>query len=248
MELLMGKQKRISAKKSLDVQTASKRLLKPLLRVLFAAGLTRSELLRTCEGLAAGMLSKRSMPKLRQVNYDPSLERVISLWTTNPEFSSTTLPLRGRIGSFHALAKAAVPARRPSALLKQLRELRLVRSLPKARVRLLDQFVPIRSGNAFDLAMFTELTVDFLRTHEVNLLSGAKRGEGLFQRVARRNNFGAHMAPLFDRFARKQGQLLLASVDDWFARHGRVERKRSKARLGVGVYLINSTVGTKGRS
>jgi len=244
----MGNQRRRPHKESLDVQAASKRLLRPLFKVLLAAGLTKSELLKTCDSLAARLFSRGSKPTLHRLHYDRSLEGLISMWMTSPEFSrgaKSTLPVRGRTGSFHALARAAVPGRRPGALLKQLQDLRVVRIGPSDRVRLIDHFFPMRSGNAFDLALFTQLTVDFLRTHEVNLLGGAKRGEGLFQRIAHRESVDARIAPLFDRFARRQGQLLLASVDDWLARHGGANKRRSTARLGLGVYVINDTVGRK---
>jgi hypothetical protein len=244
----MGNQKRRANRESLDVQTASKRLLGPLLRILFAAGLTKSEFQKTCDSLTAPMPSRRSKPTLRRLKYDRSLEGLISMWMTSPEFSrgaKGALPLRGRVGSFHALAKAAIPSRRPSALLKQLKDLRVVRIGPNDRVRLIDHFFPMRSENAFDLALFTQLTADFLRAHEVNLLSGAKRGEGLFQRIAHRERVDARIAPLFDRFARRQGQLLLASVDDWLARHRGADKSRRTTRLGLGVYVINDAVGRK---
>lgn len=228
--------------------TPASDVLLPLLRVLIAAGLTEQELLEICARHAQHIRKTLGRQRLRSLdNHGQKLERIISRWITDPAFleegAPAALDYSGRRG-FKLLVGRASPGFSPSEALRNLLRHRVVSISGKKRVRLLSRFFPMRSVNAIDIDIYAQMTIDFLRTHEFNFLRNPKRGQGLFQRFAHSASIDPRLAPLFNRYARKQGEVLLEAVDDWLARRERPMRKGAKksVRLGLGVYVINESL------
>ena len=227
---------------------SASRVLKPLLRVLFAAGLSEAELAAICRIHAHKYARDGVHTSFSLWRYQPAIEDIIARWNTDPSFleGSKPAPLAytGR-DSFTSLARLATPAIGVSRALSELRRHKLVTGRRNGRLRLISSFFPVRTTDAFDLEMFTKMTVDFLRTHEVNFLSKRPRGKGLFQRIAHRSTSNPKLAEEFNSYARTQGQLLLEAIDDWLARHDTDVRRpkiANRSRVGMGIYLINETL------
>lgn len=226
---------------------SAKRILKPLLRVLFAAGLTERELVEMCRRYARKYATTRQFA-LKTLPYRSSLEHVISRWITDAAFTrgSSPAPLKftGK-HSFTSLVRSAAPKLKASEALLELQRHKLVTGRRNGRLRLICPFFPVRGNRAIDLELFTKMTVDFLRTHEVNFLTNPPRGKGLFQRVAHRSISNPKVALEFNHYARAQGQQLLEAIDDWLARR-QLKPPRTDStgprRIGMGIYLINETL------
>lgn len=227
---------------------SAKRILKPLLRVLFAAGLRESDLFQLCERYARAYATGRRPLKLKALPYRSSLEHVISRWNTDPAFTRggapAALKYNGR-DSFTSLVRLAAPSLRSNDALLELRRHKLVTGRRNGRLRLICSFFPVRGDSAIDLELFTKMTVDFLRTHEVNFLTNPPRGKGLFQRVAHRSISNSRIALEFNQYARAQGQQLLEAIDDWLARRQQKPPRTDSSgprRIGMGIYVINETL------
>lgn len=223
-------------------------ILLPLLRVLIAAGLTEEELLEICTRHAQHIRKTLGRHRLRSLDcHGPELELIVSQWINDPEFlnegAPAALDYSGKRG-FKSLVRRASPGFSPTEALRDLLKHRVVSISQKKQVRLLSRFFPCRSKNAIGMDSYARSAIDFLRTNEFNFLRNPKRGQGLFQRFAHNASIDPRLAPLFNRYARKQGEALLETVDDWLARREkRTGKGRTKnLRLGMGIYVINESL------
>lgn len=241
----------LAAQRTRAAQRSAATTLRPLLRVLLAAGLTQQQLIRICERtIGDAAKSDDGVASLRRLPHYSTLEHVIARWANDPLYLEQGNPIRLRIRgkgpSFKSLVKAVAPKSPWRVALAVLTRNRLVKiASDGATVRLVSRFYPMRSHGAIDLELFTTLTEDFLRTHEYNFLKNPLMGRGLFQRVAHKLDSDPRLAPLFNRYVREQGQLFLESVDEWLIRHQPAKKRgqrRRKVRLGVGVYVINEAL------
>ena len=233
---------------SAKVGRCARRVLKPLIHVLVAAGLSEQELTRICTQVVQGLPARVRARRLASLPADGRLEQLIARWTTDPTYLDGGAPmllrLRGRRPTFATLAKAVSSKSSPADTLRLLGKRGLVQINRKGQVRLLARFYPVRDVDAFDLELFTTMTIDFLRTHEFNFLRNPRRGHGLFQRMAHKRDSDARIAQQFNRYIRERGQQFLEAMDDWLYRHRprRTGRSRKKVRLGVGMYVINESL------
>lgn len=231
----------------LRARNCARKVLKPLLRVLHAAGLSEQELAEISRQTIR-RLPDSGRRRLEALRPSAPLEHVIARWTTDPAYLEAGEPrrlrLRGSKPSFTSLVRSVSSNTSATAVLKLLDRRGLVRIRPRGQVQLLARFYPVRAQDAIDLELFTTMTIDFLRTHEFNFLENPPRGHGLFQRIAHKRYADARIAPEFNRYVREHGQLFLEAVDDWLNRHkARVSPGlRRKVRLGVGIYVINETL------
>lgn len=223
-------------------------VLLPLLRVLIAAGLTEQELQEICARHAQDIRKKLGRQRLKSLGYHgQELEFIISRWITDPTFleegAPATLDYSGKRG-FKLLVGRAAPELSPAEALRNLLRHRVVSVSRRKQVRLLSRYFPMRTKNAIDMEIYAQSTIDFLRTNEFNFLKNPKRGQGLFQRLAYSTSIDPRLAPLFNRYARKQGEALLETVYDWLARRENPAGKGRKknTRLGMGIYVINESL------
>ena len=231
---------------------AAERLLEPIFRVLCATGLSEAAILRIAAHLLERSSSRRPR-SIRLIPHDARLETVISRWYGGVGYSQhgEPAPLRisGKHPSFASLVRGVSTALSPQRALRDLVTLRVVRRAGK-RVILVRKFVPFASTRGVNLTAATVVAADFLRAWEAGLLGRLKPGKGLFLRAAHNLVVGRSSVAAFDAFARHQGQLLLESVDHWLT--GRADRprrartrSRNKARLGLGIYVINDGLQVK---
>lgn len=224
---------------------SARRILRPLLRVLFAAGLREADLIQVCRYYARVYATSKNRPTLRALPYRSSLEHIISRWNTDPVFTSGGAPAPLKFAgreSFTSLVKSAASNLKPAEALLELQRHKLVTGRRNGRLRLICPFFPVRGHGAIDFELFTKMCVDFLRTHEVNFLTDPPRGKGIFQRVVHRSVSSPRVAREFEHYARVQGQQLLEAIDDWLARRQQKPPRVSSSgpkRIGMGIYLIN---------
>ena len=241
--------RRHSSEQARKTKACAKKMLKPLLRVLLAAGISGHELIRICEGnvnqLSARPIYTRIQPL---VNREP-LERIVARWANHLTYLERGKPMRlrlhGRKPSFKSLVKSVSPRYSPSLALRNLRRSGVVRLARDGKLELTSRFYPVRSSGAVDIEPFTRMMIDFLRTHEFNLLQNPMLGHGLFQRIAHNLKSDARLAPTFNRYVREQGQLFLETIDEWLVRHQPKKssaRPKKRVRLGVGIYVINEAL------
>ncbi len=230
-------------------QACARKILRPVLRLLLASGLEKKELMALCERMLQ-RLPERSMPaQLKSLPHCAPLERLVARWVNNSSYLDQGIPmrlrLRGRQPSFQGLVKSAAPSLSWSFALDSLRRAGVAKVGSDRRVQLLSHFYSTRLGGFVDIELGTTMLVDFLRTHEFNILKNPRAGRGLFQRIAHNLNSDAHLAPLFNQYVREQGQSFLEAMDEWLIRHQprRQGPRRSKpVRLGVGIYVINEAL------
>lgn len=238
-----------SVEHSRKARNCASKVLRPLLRVLRAAGLSKTELIEVCEKNIQE-LSERARPsRIRSLPHHVPLEEIVSRWANDPAYldqgGSMRLRVRGKKPNVQSLVKSVAPKLSPKLVLRALKRSRVVRVTKDGKVELLSRFYSARKRGTVDLEFFTNMTTDFLRTQEFNFLKNPPMGHGLFQRRAHKVNSAARLAPVFNRYVREQGQLFLEAIDEWLVRHqpknGKSRRKK-RVRLGVGIYVINEAL------
>ncbi len=238
-----------SAEQTRKVRDCANKMLRPLLRVLLAAGLDTQQLVEVC-AKNVQRLSERAMPvQIKSLPHCDRLEHIVAHWANHPTYldrgKPMRLPIKGRKPSFQSLVMSVAPSLSSSFVLHALKRIRVVRVANDGKVELRSRFYPTRLDGAVDIELVTKMTADFLRTHEFNILKNPRMGRGLFQRIAHKQNSDASLAPVFNRYVRKQGQMFLEAVDEWLVRHQPRKSKarpRKRVRLGVGIYVINEAL------
>ena len=213
---VLGQATRVSRRdmrSSVKARRCARRMLRPLLHVLIAAGLSEQELTRICTQVIRSLPAQAHAKRLAALPPDGRLEQLIARWTTDPAYLDGGVPmllrLRGSRPSFAALVRAVSSKSSAANTLRLLDKRGLVHVNRKGQVRLLARFYPMRADDAFDLELFATMTIDFLRTHEFNFLRNPRLGQGLFQRMAHKRDSDARIAPQFNRYIRERGQQFL---------------------------------------
>lgn len=235
--------------RSARAQGSAELVLRPLFRILLAAGLSEAQLIRVCETGIRRLARNAIFGRLGSMPHIERMEEVVARWIHHPAYSShgepILLPMKGKTISFSALVKSVAPRASPRTMLHALTQSHAVRMRGDGRIELVMRYSPLRSRGGVDIDLFTSVTTDFLHALEFNLLNQPRLGEGLFQRRAHKINSDARLAPVFNQYVREQSQLFLESIDEWLIRHQPKQirgQRRRKVRLGVGVYVINEAL------
>lgn len=227
---------------------AADRMVGPLVRILAAAGLSETELVTICLnhfGLLRRHPRRRTLKVALRGYQHPA---ILSTWATHPLYlrdgRPAALNVAGRSPSFTSLVREVDDDLSPTLLLEDWCRSKIARKVGKNRVELLVRHIPARNGKEFDLDFVATMTSDLLRALEFNILHRPRPGRGLFQRMAYSYDVHPRLAGRFNTFAREQASLLLEAIDDWLARHQMPkQRMRRPIRLGLGIYVVNETVG-----
>lgn len=224
-------------------------MLRPLLRVLLAAGVSERELALICTRLISKHSNTRGLARITPLVDRAPLEAIVYRWGNHFSYLERGKParlrFRGKRPSFCDLVKSVSPHLSPILALSDLKRSRVVRTLKDGSTELISRFYPMRSARTVDIELVARMTTDFLRAQEFNLLKNPALGKGLFQRIAHNLNSDARLAPVFNQYAREQGQLFLETIDEWLVRHQpkrSSKRRKRKIRLGVGIYVINEAM------
>jgi hypothetical protein len=236
------------------VAESADRMVGPLIRILASVGLSETAFLAICASHFAEIRRSPLRRRLRVVVRDPRHADILTRWATHPRYLKAGVPARlklaGRAPSFASLIRDVDGSLSPCLILKDWCQSKIARRVGGNHVEPLVRFIPTKSGREFDLAFLATMTSDFLRAHEFNILHGTRLGRGLFQRLAYSYDVHPKLAVGFNTFARAQAALLLESIDDWLARHQMPRQRRKRpARLGLGIYVVNETLGaSRGKS
>ena len=230
-------------------RSCARRVLRPLFRLLLAAGLEKKELVALTAQTIGRLPEHSTHAQLRSLPYCRPLEKLVARWVTNPRYLDEGHPMRlrmrGRHPSFQSLVKSVTPKMPCALALDALKRTRIARVTSDRKVELLSHFYSMRVAGFVDIEVVTTIVVDFLRTHEFNILKNPQAGRGLFQRIAHHQNSDPKLAPVFNQYAREQGQSFLEAMDEWLLRHQprhHGKRRRKRVRLGVGIYVINEAL------
>jgi Family of unknown function (DUF6502) len=227
---------------------AADRMIGPMVRILAAVGLSEAEVVTACLNHFVLIRRRPRTRKLKVAVRDYKQGAILTTWATHPSYlrggTPATLNVAGRSPSFTSLVREVDKDLSSSLLLRDWCRSRIARMVGKNRVELLARYVPLQTGKEVDLDSLATMTRDLLRAYEFNILHGTRPGRGLLQRVAYSYDVHPRLASRFNTFAREQATLLLEAIDDWLARHQMPkQRRRRPIRLGLGVYVINETIG-----
>jgi len=238
-----------SPEQARKTRECARQMLRPLLRVLLAAGIDQRQLVQVCEQVVQQLSSRAVVARITPLLNRKPLEVIVARWASHSAYLDRGKPirlrLRGKRPSFQELVKTVSAGYSPSLALRNLQRSHVVRIARDRKVELVSRFYPVRSHGAVDIEPFSKMTTDFLRAHEFNLLKNPALGRGLFQRIAHKLNSDSRLAPTFNRYVREQGQLFLETVDEWLVRHQPKRsslRRKKNVRLGVGIYVINEAL------
>lgn len=233
---------------------AADRMIGPMVRILAAVGLSEAELVTTCLNHFALIRRRPRTKRLKVAVRDYKQATILSTWATHPLYirggSPLVLNVVGRSPSLTSLVRAVDKDLSPSLLLRDWCQSKIARMVGRNRVELLARYVPLQTGKQVDLDSLATMTSDLLRAYEFNILRGTRPGRGLLQRVAYSYDVHPRLASQFNSFAREQATLLLGAIDDWLVRHQMPKQRRKRSvRLGLGVYVVNETIGrARGKS
>ena len=247
--LLPQPPRHVSTSSKRKARDCARRALKPLFRLLLASGLERKELIALCERAIQRLPEDSMRTQITSLPHCAPLQRLVARWVNHSTYLERGIPmllsLKGPQPSFQGLVRSVAPNLSWTLALDALEQAGVARVDKDRRVELLSHFYSTRLAGRVDIELVTTMVVDFLRTYEFNILKNPRAGRGLFQRIAHNLSSDAKLAPIFNQYARKQGQLFLEAMDEWLIRHqprmiGNGRRKR--VRLGVGIYVINEAL------
>lgn len=238
-------------------------LLRPLVRLLRAAGIPESALRAQSE--RAYRRYARSTPRgLWPVRVDlPELARILSVWARDPAFidhsgSPRRLTLGGGSRSFAGLLRRARASVGTREALRCLRALGSVRYCDGGRrVRLVTGVMPGRVGSRFLAAPMLDAARRFLETLEQSACGDACGAWRLMHRGSGRTRIDPRRASEFERFVRSGGESFLEAADEKLrACAPRLPRSRRRALsaspgrggplYGIGIYVFRETLRPRG--
>lgn len=220
-----------------------------LSRVAMLTGIDRKEAARIKESLQNNHESQTTQ------HYQDRLTRVLSGWHQDADFiDAAGKPLaiasEGELPSFAQLARRYGGDMPSSALLKELKLNGIVTEDQTGLLQPLKRyFVPAQSDPGALLragSVFNDLGS---RLHyNLYKANGSKRPLQ-FERRASNSHMPPHTSAAFRAFVEQEGQAFLERVDAWLTAHeqpmnnnGEPDTTATRIRLGVGAYLIESSI------
>lgn len=209
-------------------------------RVAVMTGLSRKDVRKTCQALAASQGEAPAPP----VDRSGPLARVLHTWYTDPRFIDDgglplVLPFDDAVLSFSALVRAVagdVPAgavraelKRAAAIVENDDGSIEVRKRYYVPGNVDEKAITVISGMLFPMAASVE--------HNAN---PSRRTDGFIQRFAFSESLSAAAATLFRKWARGESTKFIEAIDNWLATYEGFEppgsTQESQLRAGVGVF------------
>lgn len=204
-------------------------------RVSILTGLGRKEVKRLRD-LLEGPQSA-GFEELDRIN---RATRVLSAWHQDADFVTATgkprlLRYSGPRG-FEALVKRHAPDIPPTAMLKELQNVRAIDTTPQNKLRALARSFILPGLEPEAMARFGSVLADVGATIAHNLVATHKPVR--FER--RTTNLGVKRASraAFQRLVDARGMALLEDLDRWLTDHEAADADEKPSRLGLGIYLI----------
>jgi len=228
---------------STSSSTAVDDVLRPIIRLLKASGISDSEIISVVRARCRAYRSE-SVTGSWLGNADVmQLPEILSLWMHDQEFVGSTgapckLNLSPEVPSFRQLVAKAGVTIPPRHALKQLEALGAVQICDKGRkVRLVSNVLFSVSGRRF-LSAPSIVAIRWLaESIEHNVLDRPGVLEGRMQRSAFLS-VDPKQLPEIERFVRLSGQAFLDTIDQKLRLCSKRSRTGSEPRYGVGVYAF----------
>jgi len=219
-----------------------------LSRVAMLTGIDRKEAARIKESMQNNHESQATQ------HSQDRLTRVLSGWYQDPDFIDASakplaLPAEGDLPSFAQLARRYGGDMPASALLKELKLNGIVEEDAAGNLQPLKRyFVPAQSDPGALLragSVFNDLGSTL--HHNLYKANSGKQQPLNFERRATNTQMSPETSAAFRAFVEQEGQAFLEKVDAWLSAHeqpadANSNRNAPSIRLGVGAYLIESTI------
>jgi hypothetical protein len=232
-------------KRSDQARQTAEDVLPTVVRSLLGAGLSpealRTVFERTLRDWREPSVASSDSAEVRQDLDD--LAHVLSVWHTDPRLVDRDgrprrLRQSGRMPSFEALARTAIPSAPPEVALKRLLIAGVVEIDSNNRVRALRREFVTRQWDELGIRYWQQVARRYVETLEFNY---TVPGEGRFERTARSERLPVKSLPLFNRFVREHGADFVQMIDDWLTQHegqSPAGEDPDAITTGVGVYLF----------
>jgi hypothetical protein len=220
-------------------------MLRPIVRILRAAGVSQATIL---EGVSRAVAQHADDKPSGRIGSGTRYESVLALsavtgtWARSSDWTDESgnareLSLRNEDSDgFAALVRTVNPTLNPTATLKELQQLNVVRVLGNpARVRLLRHTVVHADEKTFSIEPILRDLQRFAETLEHNVFHKRSDGLGRMQITASRLSIDPAQFADFQRFVARGGQVFLDSADD---RLNSASEVAQGAGYGVGVFVF----------
>jgi len=236
-----------SATYSDRVKSSARMLIRRVIRILAACGMSNSELqeIFSQEAITAQSIahSHVSPATARQII---TCSDVVLKWRRDSRFlTSDGLPSHlhcdGASSNFGELVRSVSPSDDPLQLLEMLKELGVVRITESEEIELISDSVVACSGRD-GLMIASEPVLEhicgFLGSVEYNLFDKPSRARGRFERACYAS-VPEKLVPVLENLVSSRGQDFVDVIDEWLARRAiRPSNRSGTVLVGAGAYVF----------
>ena len=225
------------------VEQGAYHVMRPIVRVLRACGLSQTGLLSAVRRASARYTKSPVKGVWIEDERNLELADVVMIWARDVDFIDESgqplkLNLRGSGKSFPELLRRANVSMRPHQALRYLLSLGSVRLCDRGRrVRLVSHVLLTVMRNRFLISPILKELKRFAETIEHNICEAPGPMEGRMHRWAQNACLTPRQLPEVQRFVRLSGQTFLDSVDEKLSACA-AKTGRSGVKYGVGVYVF----------
>lgn len=223
-------------------------------RIAILTGMDRKEIKRIKD------LSTSEGPDTKTERKQDRISRIISAWHQDEEYLTPKgkpclLMRHGDERSFSTLVKRYGGDVPEVAVFKELLRIGVIKQLPSGRLKILKRTYVPDAGNRESLMRAAGVIEDLGATLIHNLYDASATGEPLrFERRAHNYRIMVSKISDFKAYLAQEGQAALERLDAWLSNNEVENTGEPCARLGVGIYMIESrsdktedgNVGTSG--
>jgi hypothetical protein len=229
------------------ISTSADILLRRVFRILRGCGIAEDKL-RAMAISAVNEIEKIPEAQPNRVTARNAMMccDVVLNWRRNTSFLDSAgaparLPFEHSAGSFNELVRLSAPDAEPSALLRALEELGVVRIADDKRIELVSDSVVACSGqegNAIASECVLEHICGFLGSVEFNVFDKPSRAKGRFERACYAS-VPKDLVPILQQLVSSRGQDFVDVIDEWLARRSiKTSNKGDSLLVGAGAYVF----------
>jgi hypothetical protein len=229
---------------SKGLETNYSSLLTALFELMLGAGVSASELLNVCANSLRRAENKIRAGRKEESGGLVTAALVLDAWHRDRRYLDRgavpkAIRLLGAAPSVEAIIRSHNAHRKPAAIARRLRKLRLVVPSGRGRYKPASDVAVISAGNPLVLQHAARALSTLLETVGKNV-SSARGLRPLIERIAEIPDLPQEHVAAFQKFTQLQGRSFLRTVNDWLeARRSRGSRRRragTTVRAGVHTY------------